>query len=150
MKKNSRSLTIQRALLIILSVAGVILVAACASPTTQVATSQPPAATDSSVTAAPSGGDSSMSFSSDIQPIFTTNCTRCHGDSRQSGNLMLNTYSGVMAGGRHGAVVLPGKAVDSLLVQKITSGAMPKNGNRLSDAQIKLITDWINAGATDN
>jgi len=91
-----------------------------------------------------------MSFSSDIQPIFTTNCTRCHGDSRQSGNLMLNTYSGVMAGGRHGAVVLPGKAVDSLLVQKITSGAMPKNGNRLSDAQIKLITDWINAGATDN
>lgn len=92
----------------------------------------------------------SASFSQDVLPILQANCTRCHGTSRQSGGLMLNTYDNVMAGGVSGLVIQPGNAQESILVEKVTTGAMPKNGAKLSDANIQVIINWINAGALDD
>ncbi len=99
-------------------------------------------------TVAPSTGG--PSFSNDIRPILQASCTRCHGSSRQSGGLMLNNYSGLMAGSRNGDVVVPGDATNSILIQLVQAGRMPKSGGRLSDGDIQLIIDWVNAGALDN
>jgi len=104
-----------------------------------------PAATD-----APAGDGVAVSFSQDILPILQENCTRCHGTSRQSADLKLNTLENLMLGSEDGAVVIPGNSAESILMEAIRSGAMPKGGTKLSDADIQLIADWIDAGAPDN
>ena len=104
---------------------------------------QPEAATE-----APPAGE--VSFATGVLPVFEESCTRCHGSSRQSGGLRLDSYTALMAGGKDGAVVVPGDAPSSLLVELITSGEMPKNAAPLADEQIQAIIEWIDAGALDN
>jgi hypothetical protein len=47
-------------------------------------------------------------------------------------------------------VILTGNSADSLLVQLVTEGKMPKRGPALSPEQIKTISEWIDAGALNN
>ena len=113
-------------------------------PITDEPTTQPTAATS------PEPATGELSFSADVLPIFEARCIRCHGTSRQNGGLRLDSYAALMAGGTDGLVVAPGDAAGSVLVRLITEGEMPKNSSPLSAEQIKLISDWINAGALDN
>ena len=55
-----------------------------------------------------------------------------------------------MAGSENGPVVTPGNALKSLLVELVSNGKMPKRGDKLTAAEIQLLTDWVNAGANDN
>jgi len=103
------------------------------------------AATEAAVSSA-----SGVSFSNDVMPILQANCTRCHGTSRQSGGLRLNTYANLMTGSEDGQVVAPGDATNSILVQLIEAGRMPRNSGKLADGDIQLIRDWVNGGALDN
>lgn len=150
---------------LVVAVLGLILVLAVAcSPAGSSATSQPeegntpPGQPETTVptlgvllpTATYEVTTGSVSFSQDVLPILKNNCTRCHGTSRQSSDLMLNTYANVMAGGEGGLVIQPGDAQESELFQKISAGLMPKGGPKLSDADIQTISDWINAGALDD
>jgi len=98
--------------------------------------------------------------------IFDTSCTTCHTDVGRTPSAGLNLKSGsafanlvgVPSSNSPGAVrVIPGNANNSYLVQKIEGAAgivglrMPRNGPPfLSDAQIKMIRDWITAGALNN
>ena len=94
-------------------------------------------------------GDSSscVHYSTEIQPIFTANCTSCHGGS---GGLTLTSYSDLMGND----VVDPGNSTTSKLIQRLkgTSGGtqMPKNQDPLDDATINLIETWIDEGALNN
>jgi mono/diheme cytochrome c family protein len=88
-----------------------------------------------------------VSFSNDVWPILQANCSGCHGGS---GGLSLASYDSLMAGGRSGAVIIPGNAEDSRLVQYVRSGRMPRGSSRLSDAEVQIIVDWVNAGAPNN
>lgn len=102
-------------------------------------------ATETSAAAGNSGR--TVSFSNDVWPIFQANCSGCHG---ASGGLNLASYDTLMAGGRRGAVIVPGDAESSRLVQYVESGRMPPSGNRLSNEEIQTIKDWVNAGAPNN
>lgn len=102
-------------------------------------------ATETSAAAGNSGR--TVSFSNDVWPIFQANCSGCHG---ASGGLNLASYDTLMAGGRHGMVIVPGDAESSRLVQYVESGRMPPSGNRLSTEEIQTIKDWVNAGAPNN
>lgn len=93
---------------------------------------------------------SEVSFSGDVQPILNSRCSACHGANRQSGNLDLSNYSGVMAGSIGGAVVSPGSAGSSPLVTLAESGVMPKQGPKLNPEQLQVLIDWVNQGAKDN
>ena len=89
-------------------------------------------------------------FAADVLPIFEAKCTSCHGTS---GGWTASSYTSVMTTGTHGPVVKPGDATNSLLVQKLQGtqqigSLMPPSG-KLSDAEIKIILDWINAGALE-
>ena len=62
----------------------------------------------------------------------------------------MDTYESLMAGSEDGPVITPGDAQESLLVQKILSGKMPKRGPKLTPEETQIIIDWINLGAQNN
>jgi uncharacterized membrane protein len=117
-----------------------------AIPNTGAATQQ--ATTGASNPAAPAAG--AVSFSKDIAPIFQDSCVNCHGGEKTSKALDLKTFASVMAGSQNGAVIVPGDAAHSKLVQSVQSGKMPKRGTKLTPEQIQLLVDWVNAGAQNN
>lgn len=120
--------------------------------------------------------DQPVGFAAQIQPIFNTNCIRCH----QSGGIGFNATGGSQNNGldltqnhSHAKLVnqhtfeapdtsprwrvLPGEPDSSYIVQKISSSS-PKFGNRmpldgppyLSQDEINLIRQWIENGALNN
>jgi hypothetical protein len=76
----------------------------------------------------------------------------------QMSGLDLSSHSAALRGGTNTAstAVIPGRPCDSVLFLKVTptpplGARMPRNGPPfLSDAQIRLIHDWISEGARDN
>ena len=93
---------------------------------------------------APSQG---ISYTNDVRPILETRCARCHMGTFTSADLHIDSYEKLMAGSDNGPVIIPGNANESLLVQKILNGEMPKRGPKLTPAEVQIIIDWINAGA---
>jgi hypothetical protein len=91
-----------------------------------------------------------VSYANDVYPILESRCATCHMGEFVSEGLDMNTYESLLEGSQNGPVIVPGDAGDSLLVEKISKGKMPKRGPKLTPAQIQTITDWINAGAPKN
>ena len=97
-----------------------------------------------------------VSYSQQIQPIFTSRCIACHGS--ESG-LNLSSWTALMnsVGNQYGEnIVVPGDAEASPLFEKVQSNnpelgqRMPLNSAPLSGNQIELIRAWINEGAENN
>jgi len=125
--------------------------ASLVSATSPTPTPQPSKA-DAPIVRQPTGKET-VSFARDVAPILTANCNGCHyAATRPMGGFVMNTYKQVMKGGESGAAIEPGKGDDSLIVKKIrgmSGQRMPAGGRpALSEANIKLITTWINEGAT--
>ena len=116
---------------------------------TAVAT-EPPAATDPAAATQPPVQGATVSFASDILPIIESRCIGCHGGDRTEEGLDLKTHASILAGSDNGPVVIPGDAVNSLLVEMVATQKMPKRGPKLTPPQVQLITDWVNQGALDN
>ena len=100
-----------------------------------------------------STGTETVSFKNDIAPILVANCASCHGfGDRPSGRFDLASFSAMMRGGENGPPILPGNPDESFLVKKLlgTGGGqrMPRGRDPLDDAQMELITTWIQEGAT--
>ena len=90
-----------------------------------------------------------VDYESEIQPIWNSNCTNCHGYPNQYGNLVLFSYDDLMNSG----TVVPGDASSSSLYDRITraesqNGDMPPTGSLLQ-SEIDLIAAWINEGALE-
>ena len=91
----------------------------------------------------------SVSFATDIRPIFESSCWKCHGGSVQLSKLDLRTRDAALRGGEHGAAIVPGKAEESRLyrlVAALEKPSMPLDG-KLSADQIATIRRWIDQGA---
>ena len=113
------------------------------------AATEPPAATEVPATQ-PAAGGATVSFASEILPLFESRCIGCHGGERTQEGLDLKTHASLMTGSSNGPVVTPGDAANSLLVEMVATQKMPKRGPKLTPAQVQLITDWVNQGALDN
>jgi mono/diheme cytochrome c family protein len=85
-------------------------------------------------------------FTRDIAPIFVARCGRCH-ITKSEGKLSLQTFASLMQGADGEAVIEPGSADDSRLIEMLLSGDMPASGRKLGGNQIATIAAWINAGA---
>src|SRR5256886_6187961 len=92
-----------------------------------------------------------------IDAIFTEYCLDCHGSTEPEGKLIMESHELLMKGGESGAVIVPGKSDESLLV-KLVEGRVEKDGKKLimppgkkreklKPEQIALIRAWIDAGA---
>jgi hypothetical protein len=55
-----------------------------------------------------------------------------------------------MAGGVDGPAVLQGNPTNSLLIQMVVQGKMPKSGPLLLPSQIQILTQWVQEGAPNN
>jgi hypothetical protein len=90
----------------------------------------------------------------DVGPLFANRCATpgCHVGSFAQGGLDLSTYAGFTAGGISGDLTGGGDPEASLLVGRLrgTSGnIMPQGGDPFTEAQIRLVSDWIAAGAPE-
>ncbi len=85
-----------------------------------------------------------------VHALLQQKCFSCHSTQKTEGSLLLESYDTLMAGGEHGAPVVPGKSESSRMVLmlegKITP-RMPKKGAPLEEAEIDLVRKWIDAGA---
>jgi uncharacterized membrane protein len=100
--------------------------------------------------------DSASFYAQQINPILDANCVSCHGESKVSGGLRLDSYDRLMRGGNNGAVIVAGKPDLSLLLKRVTLAPsdklfMPAEGKPpLQPEQIALIKAWIQQGASSS
>jgi len=103
-----------------------------------------------------SGGQPASVDYAAVDAIFSAHCLDCHGSTDPEGQLVLESFETLMKGGEIGPAVVPGKSVESLVVQMI-EGRFEKDGKRkimppgkrakLTPVQIASIKAWIDAGA---
>src|SRR4051794_4342581 len=92
-------------------------------------------------------------FQKKVQPIFTEHCYKCHSHSADKikGGLVVDSLSGLIAGGDTGPAVVPGNPGKSLLIEAVAYKnddlQMPPKGKKLTDEQIAILTEWVNRGA---
>lgn len=92
-----------------------------------------------------------VTFGKDIQPLIERRCINCHGGKDGiKGGLSMKTYADLMKGGESGAVIVAGDPTNSLLVQLIVKGEMPKRAPKLPQNEIDLIAAWVAAGAKND
>ncbi len=93
-------------------------------------------------------------FESRIRPILAQECYECHNSrDKAKGGLVLDHREAWREGGDSGAVILPGKPDESLLLRSIRHELpdlkMPKAGAPLDDLIIADFERWIAMGAPD-
>lgn len=102
------------------------------------------------VSLAQSQATDAPSFPQHIQPIFTAHCSPCHTGENSSGGLSLASFESL----KKGTVVVAGNADKSVLLDRILGKGglprMPMGFKPLSDKDVALIRDWINAGALNS
>lgn len=105
------------------------------------------------------GGEATVSFSQDVQPVLEQHCSECHqagGKGEIASGLNLTSYAGLMTGTRNGPMVIAGDVEGSNLVVLIEGRAdasikMPHGKDQpVSKEQIQTIRTWIAQGANNN
>lgn len=92
-------------------------------------------------------------FNKDILPILRDQCVKCHGAEKQKGKLRLDSKAEALKGGKSGKpAYVPGKPDESELIRRVilpkdNDDLMPPEGGPLPEASIKLLKEWIAAGA---
>ena len=107
----------------------------------------------------------SVSFKDSVFPIIQRACLPCHAEENfNPSELSLDSREHLMAGGKHGVTVVPGKPEESILLQKLSPRPPfgdrmpldPKKRRRepsrksLTEEEISIIQDWVSQGAKDN
>ncbi|HZU86624.1 MAG TPA: c-type cytochrome domain-containing protein [Anaerolineaceae bacterium] len=90
-------------------------------------------------TPAPSTG---TAWNDGLNAVFAK-CTTCHGSL---GGLSLESYAGVLAGGKSGAAIIPGDSAASPLVLKVEGGHQKSVWTTEDFQRVKA---WIDAGAPE-
>jgi len=95
------------------------------------------------------GADRTVSFATDIQPIFQRTCWNCHGPKAQLSKLNLGSRDLAIRGGDRGASLVPGSAEKSRLFRMVAGLEKPSMplGGTLSAGEIESIRLWIDRGA---
>jgi hypothetical protein len=98
-----------------------------------------------------------VSYKTQVVPILKQSCLPCHTEDQMNpSELYLDTYAGIMQGGKHGPAVLAGKPDSSLLIRKLApkppfGDPMPlKRKTPLGADTLKLLKRWIQEGAKRN
>ncbi len=101
----------------------------------------------------PPPASKTISFATDIQPIFEQSCLRCHGPERPKSGLRLDNRESALKGGDTGVDIIPGDSAHSPLVHYVSRVVEdmemppPGKGEPLTPAQVGLLRAWIDQGA---
>ena len=89
-------------------------------------------------------------FEQRIRPLLVRRCIRCHGEHKSGHGLRIDSRPALLAGGKNGPAIVPGKVNRSLLIQAVRyendGPQMPPTG-KLPKAEIELLEQWVAAGA---
>lgn len=85
-------------------------------------------------------------FSPHVAPILISKCGRCHVNNAR-GMVSMANYASLMKGPDAGAVVLPGNAEGSRIIEVIEEGDMPRGGLKVTPAEVSVLKRWITQGA---
>ncbi|MCA1686470.1 MAG: PSD1 and planctomycete cytochrome C domain-containing protein, partial [Planctomycetia bacterium] len=91
-------------------------------------------------------------FETNIRPVLVERCYSCHSaaSKKVKGGLRLDSASAIRTGGDSGAVVVAGKAEESLLIDALSysgdASDMPPDG-RLPDRVVADFRRWVGMGA---
>ncbi|MCG8583446.1 MAG: hypothetical protein MI757_01885 [Pirellulales bacterium] len=94
-----------------------------------------------------------ITYEEHIRPIFRQHCFSCHNVNKAKGALALDTFAKTLEGGSSGEVVYAGELADSRLwslVNHEESPKMPPEQDKLPEAKLTLIRQWIEGGALEN
>src|SRR5262245_6339593 len=86
-------------------------------------------------------------FKEKVAPIFERNCMMCHGARVQRSGLDLRSEETILKGGARGPAIVPGDAEKSRLYRLVThkeEPAMPMGMDKLGEAEVAVIAQWIN------
>ena len=89
----------------------------------------------------------SVSFRSQVAPLLVSHCVRCHTGAKPKGQFSLATFAALMNGVDGSAVIDPGRSGQSRLIEIIASGEMPKGKQKVSAADLAILSSWIDQGA---
>jgi mono/diheme cytochrome c family protein len=93
--------------------------------------------------------DTPVDFARDVQPIFAARCIDCHGPAKQKGGIRLDTHTALKGGDSGEPLLVAGKPEASHLI-KLVKGeddeVMPPKGEKLSAAQVEILSRWIRQG----
>src|SRR5689334_3176197 len=92
----------------------------------------------------PSLSAAEVDYLRDVKPILRARCFACHGAVRQKAGLRLDAGPLIRKGGKHGVIVVPGKADVSPLIEAVLGKDRPrmppeKDGEKLEDKDIELL-----------
>jgi cytochrome b subunit of formate dehydrogenase len=108
---------------------------------------QPPTPTPLPATATPEGqAPASGPTWKEVSAILQAKCLTCHATADMTG-LAMDSYADLMAGGKEGPVVVPGKSADSVLYTIQAAGGHP---GQLSEDELAVVKAWIDSGATES
>lgn len=102
--------------------------------------------------AKPAAPTEKITYTDHILPILRAKCAACHSADQAKGGLVVDSYTGLMAGGASGEVVAGGDVDGSRLYDLISHKAepkMPPKEPKLPDDQLLLFKKWIAGGALE-
>ena len=89
-------------------------------------------------------------FEAKVRPVLAEMCFKCHGGSKTSGDLRVDSRAALLEGGTRGAAIKPGDPDKSLLLSAVRHAhpelKMPP-GKMLPDHVVVEIAAWIKHGA---
>jgi uncharacterized membrane protein len=98
------------------------------------------------------GPSEKVSFTRHVKPILETKCLPCHSGTDTATAYKLNDRESAFSTGLPGARIVPGHPGRSLLLDVAGThrnvAAMPAAGNRLTEAESRLLARWIKEGAS--
>jgi cytochrome c553 len=89
-------------------------------------------------------------FQKDVRQVLIQHCLRCHGGDETESEFDITDRDRLLKGGLKGAAVVSGKSRESLLFKLISHQKkphMPAEADKLPDAVIARIAEWIDLGA---
>ncbi len=93
-----------------------------------------------------------VQYDRDVAPLFQKYCVACHSNDDTQGELLLDTYEGLLRGGEHGAVLTAGEPTSSRILLMATGKLEPKmppdDQPGPSEEELELLGQWISEGAT--
>jgi len=92
-----------------------------------------------------------VEFETDILPIFSSRCGKCHLDGSSKGGLSLD-LDRISREIGSGKAIVPGESAESELMELIQlpeddDDRMPPKGRPLAEREITMIREWIDGGA---
>jgi hypothetical protein len=83
--------------------------------------------------------------------VLEQRCLGCHTGKFKKSGLDLSTRELAIRGGDRGPAIVPGKSKESLLIRVASHTAephMPLQSPKLPEAELAILSEWIDTGAT--